>query len=237
MCWEEQRVTLSQTTLTIFFRAKWSPIFSLQFLHIMMNFARFKNQRNLPSAALSSYKVGKDWRFGEKERYFPFQGLLEDRAGCSERQIPVSSSSLELCPSYRAPLSPRIHAESTSPMSVLSQLWLITGKDQRAVLSHNGFFWDKYPEPELSLWKFRYTGILFQVWDTTSCPCFCKISSRSHTICDPMHTALEGTCEGQHPWYVALPTRQIRTAPSKSYLPRINCCSISCLEIKLQPPQ
>ena len=169
------------------------------------------------------------------------QGLLEDGSGCSEKRIPVSCSSLDLCPSYRAPPSPRIHVESTSPMSVfnwrvVTALTPIMGKDQHAVLSQNGFFWDKYPEPELSLWKFLYTGILFQVWDTMPCPCFCKISASDCTICDPMGTALKGTCKGQHARYVAFLKGRIRIAPSKSYLPKVNCCSVSCLETELRPP-
>lgn len=118
MCWEEWHVILSQTILTILFRTKWFPIFSLQFLQIMMNFARFKNQRNIPSAALKSYKVV-SWKMlvlWRKTPVFPMQGLLEDGGGCSEKQIPVSSSSLELSPSYRAPLraTPNSHWEHTT---------------------------------------------------------------------------------------------------------------------------
>lgn len=101
----------------------------------------------------------------EKNTGFPMQGLLEDGGGHSEKQIPVSSSSLELCPSYSAPSRPQIPAESTTPMSifnwhVVTGLTLIMGKDQHAMLSQNALFRDKYPKPDLSLWKFLYTGVV-----------------------------------------------------------------------------
>lgn len=148
MWWEKQHVILSQITLTIFFTAKWFPIFSLHFLQIMMNFARFKKQSNILSAVLNSYKAvrWKSLMLRRKTPVFPMQGLLEDRGVCSRKQISVSSSSLEMCPSYRAPPSPQIHAESTSPMSifnwrVVTALTLIMGKDQHAVLSQNQLLW------------------------------------------------------------------------------------------------
>lgn len=115
-------------------------------------------------------------------------------------------------------------------------LTLIVGKDQRAVLRHSSYSGDKYPESVLSLWKFLYAGILFQVWGTMSCPCFCKISTSNRTISDPMGAALKGTRKGQHARYMALLKGQIHITPSESYLPKVNCCSLSCLETKLQPP-
>lgn len=109
-------------------------------------------------------------------------------------------------------------------------LILITEKDRHAALGQNDLFGDKYPEPKRSLWKFLCTGISFQLWDTMSCPCFCKISASSRTVCDSMGTALKGTCKGQCARFMALFKGQIRAASSKSYLPKLNCCSISCPE-------
>jgi len=109
------------------------------------------------------------------------------------------------------------------------------GKDQHAVLSQNGFFWEKYSESETSLRKFLCIGILFQAWDTMFCLSFCKISASNRTVIDPVGTALKETREGQHAGYTALLKGQIRTAPNKAHLPKVYCCSVTCLEIKLQP--
>lgn len=63
--------------------------------------------------------------------------------------------------------------------------------------------------------------VFFQVWDTISCPCFCKISASNRTMCNLMGTALKGTWKGQHSQYVALLKGQVCVVPCKSYLQKL----------------
>lgn len=172
--------------------------------------------------------------------------LLEDRSGCSKKQIPVSSSSLELRPSYYAPLNPKctqrvhhlrhIHLQlarcrrsdsdpGEGSASNAEAKWLLLGQiSQTRVLSLEiSLHWDSFP------------GLGHHVL------CMFLQKASSGTVCDLMCTALKGTWEGQCTQYTALLKGQIHIAPStlvlnsKSHLPKINCCSISCLKTKPQP--
>lgn len=69
MCWEMCYFESKYLNHT----PQWFPTFSLQYLQIMIDFARFKNQRNTQSATVKSDKVvrWKSWCFGEKHQCFP----------------------------------------------------------------------------------------------------------------------------------------------------------------------
>lgn len=226
MCWEEQCVILNQTILNMIIGTRCLPTFSLQSLQIMMNFVRFKNQR---SFICSRLKDEKGWCFGEKTRF-------KDGAGCSEERIPISSSILELCPSFLCPLSPWIHAESIySPMSMfqwhtVTALTWIMGKDQHSA-EPKWLIFGQTSQNRAGSGNFSAL-VFFQVWDTIFCPCFCKISASNHTMCNPMGIALKGTCKGQHSQYMALLKGQVCVAPRKSYLQKLTA-AVSYLETKL----
>lgn len=101
--------------------------------------------------------------------------LLEDGSGCSKKQIPVSSSSLELCSSCYAPLNPKCTQRVHHLRYIHLQLAHCHGSDSDPgeASSAEASFATNIAN-QSALWKFLYTGILFQVWDTMCCACFCK---------------------------------------------------------------
>lgn len=211
MCWEEQCIILSQTI------SKWSlgQDVSLSFLYRfcklwwILTDLRTKEIYQVPSFISTRLQDEKGWCLGGKH-------LFKDGGDCSEEPIPVSSSSLELCPSY-LPLWAlgfmlRVYIP-LFPSGILSELWLGSwGRISTQCWAKMTFFGQTSQTRADS--GNSSVLVFFQVWDTISCPCFCKISASNHTMCNPMGTALKGTCKGQHSQYMALLKGQVCVASS-----------------------
>lgn len=242
MCWEERHIILSQTTLTILFRTKCFPVFPLQFLQIMMNFARFKNQRTYWMLTATRLWDEKGWCFGEIYQYLPYKPawgwkwMQQEANSCFQQQF--GAVFILLCP-----FEPQMHTECAlsqiHPSSTCTLSWIWLWSWGRISIQCWSFFWDKYPKPECSLEislhrdSFPSLGhhVLYMFLQKAS----------SGTACDLVCTALKGTWEGQCTRYMALLKGQIHIAPStlvlnsKGHLPKINCCSISCLKPNCSP--
>lgn len=177
MCWEERHIILSQTTLTILFRTKCFPVFPLQFLQIMMNFARFKNQRTYWMLTATRLWDEKGWCFGEIYQYLPYKPawgwkwMQQEANSCFQQQF--GAVFILLCP-----FEPQMHTECVHYLRYIHlQLAHCHGSDsdpgEWSASSAEASFGTNIPN-QSALWKFLYTGILFRVWDTMCCTCFCK---------------------------------------------------------------